>query len=287
MTEGNRELQRTDSRQAILLTVTFGISYIITMTIPFTYDQLNYIEFARSEANGTLLIQEYSGVTESILRKTCEANVQCTAKDAYTQLQDKKMISLDYVDQMKKVKKLSGISFLIASSLFGFITLVIIGMISKLFYGRSRSVYLVGAFVSSLAIFPWISGLPHSNGKFYYIFGASFALLIAITDSLKSITPPGFKDGLTQDLRNDALAVIHQKWTRMIVLSITIMVVFIGTTALTLWNYMNMVFGVSFAFYPFIGSLLAIAFLCILFSAGVLKNIFALQRDVEKAMGVD
>jgi hypothetical protein len=285
MSKPERYPRRQSTLYAALLTLAFGLSYVAVMYIPLVYDSLNLRIFNYSVGSGNLIIQEHSSLTETILNKQCEGIGKCDFGTFFHILEHKRMVSLDYASQMRRAGELSIIDFLIRSVGFLIPTLIVIFMVARFMDGQGRSILLVSLFMVSLALFPIISGLPHSNGKFYYIFGTAFSVLIAVSDGLNAFSVPSFADNVEAGLKNDALAVIHQKWTRLLVLSLTIAVVFIGTISVTLWGYMNAVFGYSFSFFPFVGVLISIALILSIFYLGILRSILRIQEEIEGAMG--
>ncbi len=267
------------------LTAAFALSYLAAMYIPLVYDYLNLQIFTGSEKSGNLVIQEHLPLIEATINKQCEVTQRCDFNTIFHLLEHKKMISSDYVLQMRHARELSISEFMIKSLGFLILTLTLIFAVARSAGGRSRPFLLVLLFVSSLGLFPIISGLPHSNGKFYYVFGTAFAVLISVSDGLTALAAPQFNGSVEPDLRNDALSVIHQKWTRLLILFLTIAVVFIGTVAVTVWNYMNIVFGYSFSFFPFLGVMASIGLILSIFYLGVLRNILRIQEEIEEAMG--
>lgn len=280
-----KHVQSQDTRYAGVLTGVFALCYAAAMYIPLIYDYLNLQVFASSVQDGNLIIQEHLSLTEAAISKQCEVIQRCDFNTLFHILENKKMISSDYVLQMQHARELSMGDFVLRSTAFLVPTLAMIFAVVRLAKGRWRSFSLVCVFVLSLALFPVISGLPHSNGKFYYVFGTAFAVLISVSDNLVGFVVPSFEDSLEPGLRNDALSVIHQKWTRLLILALTIAVVFIGTVSVTVWDYMNIVFGYSFSFFPFLGVMASIAIILSIFYLGVLRNIWRIQEAVEQAMG--
>jgi hypothetical protein len=284
---GGSDDRRKRNIYAWRLTLFFGIAYLAVMYIPFGYDLLNVQIFHDAEGAGQLVIQEYAGINERVVGSRCELNANCNNQSLFIELENRRLIALDYVFQMRRASTLSPVDFVTRSGFFLLPTLLLLYSFARSFEGQRRGVILVATFVISLALFPLISGLPHSNGKFYYIFGTTFSVLIAIADGLNGVLEPTFESDAAQELRNDALSILHQKWTRILILSISIMIVFIGTSAITLWDYMNRVFGSSFSFYPFVGVLIATAFAGVFFYVGIFRGIVRIQRGIEGAMGLD
>lgn len=256
---------------------TVCVAFILLMAIPYWYDQYNREIFAAALNDKNLVILEFKSAFEAEVLKDCAAK-QC---DLLQTLGRKKLIALDYVYQMERATKLDIYQF---ASITGFV-LLFLALVSGLLSSWVRRVALrflsaVGIFFIAIWYVHVVASLPHTNTKFYYVFGLISSLVIAAWDYFHNIK---IIEGERTIAKFEAIALQerHKKWTSILGYSLAIILLVIGTISFSSLFYIRATFGDSFILAPTIGISLMCGFVIIVYVFGIVGNIRKILREIE------
>jgi hypothetical protein len=254
-----------------IMGATVFLAFCVILGVPFWYDYYNVQEYSAAVKEGNLLVREYSALfLETEFSSGDFAGKTIDQKNEL--LQNKKLISLDYVHQMKNAANVQLPQF----ALFAFLVSILLVIVTccllyKVHKYSWRTPLLVFAFVISLLAIQFF-GLPHTNKKFHVIVGLVYAVLIGLSDLLYTLNP-----GADLDTQTGAFAGIlsclqykHRFYTVVFNLSVAASVTVAATVSFKLLDVFLVVFGENFVTKPLIGLLLTLG----LGGLGTLMGIF-------------
>jgi hypothetical protein len=259
---------------------TISIAFILLMAIPYWYDQHNREIFAAALAEKNLVILEFKSAFEADALRDC-ATKQCELVQIFG---GKKLIALDYVYQMERATKLDLNQFASITILVLFVLAVVSGLVSTLIKAPAlRFLLVVVIFFIAIWYVHVVASLPHTNTKFYYIFGLICSLDIAAWDyfhNLKIIE----QERTAARFEAIALQERHKKWTSILGYSLAIITLIIGTISFNALFYIRATFGDSFILAPTIGIALMCGFVIIVYVLGIVGNIRKIIREIESTI---
>jgi hypothetical protein len=270
----------------VVLVLWICVNLLLLMGVPYAYDQYNRKVYESALRDDNLVIQEFRPVYENNIISNCK-QPPCTVRDIHNMLRYKRLISLDYVSQMEHASQLTFGDF--AKTLGVMLTLlaIIIWLISKFVsnvLGRFISIIFITMFVIAGI---HISGLPHANVKFYYIFGLLLALTFSFSDYLHNVQIVDLVGpGVMPDSKYMAIALQerHKKWTAFLSYSLAIVVLIGGTLSFNTIYYIRTIFGDGFLVAPTIGIAGMCTALVLFFTIGVIGNIRTILLEIETAI---
>jgi hypothetical protein len=124
------------------------------------------------------------------------------------------------------------------------------------------------------------ASLPHTNVKFYYVFGLISSLVIGAWDHLHNIEIIE-QQRTTAKFEAIALQERHKKWTSILGYSLAIISLVIGTISFNSLAYIRVTFGDSFVLAPVIGISVMCGFVILVYVLGIVGNIRKVLRDIE------
>lgn len=256
------------------------------MFIPYQYDQLNRASFERATKNNELVIQEFRQVFETLLTNECGAQTkgaQSSCSALYEGLKQRKLIALDYIENMQRSMKLELWTFAKAVGLFLFLLLLGLGFALWIFWGAAaRFLTIFGFFSVAFSAMDLLDVLPHTNTKFYYTMGTAYGVILGLMDYVHNVDVAlALPNGDTNNVAV-ALGRRHEKWSQMFTACLAIILTLVGTISFNLINYLQAVFGSSFIFYPLIGIIVATLVAIMGFYWGVLRNILSILGELEQ-----
>lgn len=281
--------RRIENNQYLLLVVfSFVLAYSILMIIPFAYDQWNRSLFEEAQIKKELVIQEFSGQMEDAIVAECQRDnggSVCDSSRLYTVFSVKKLISLDYVEQMQS-KALTTTSAFVVTALYQLGVLIAgIVLVGKYAKGHtSRFVLFVFVFLLVIVSNHLLSSLPHKNTKFYYVFGAMFGVLLSVSDFLHRVNVTRKFENYSEQVKSMLIAAKHKSWSSVLQYSLGLLTVVLGTISFTLLGYIRTIFGESFVFYPLLGIVVSLAFLTFVYYFGIIRNILLILSELEDAL---
>lgn len=269
------------------------VSLLSTILIPWNYDQSNLLLYEDAVKNNELMVREYANIEiNSQIEKlkhenggfplTSEQKLRMTDT-----LQNKKLISLDYIHQMKRAEQLVRKEFLwftVSITLFFCIFLAIDFYSLRSHAFRTPIIFVI--FLSALIVF-WVRGLPHVNYKFHIIIGLIFAIILAASDFLhtyniwsnNSDSSVGGESG-----KLSALQYKHRFWCVILNSVIVTMLTTFGTISFKTLDFFYQVFGESFVTRPLLGLACALFIVLFLVIIGILNPIRKNLADIEIKM---
>lgn len=277
--------RRTDRvGHTIALVISFVFAYFILWVVPFAYDQLNLSFFQTAANNKTLIIQEFKGAGEKVIVDECSSGgTKCDIGILYDRLKNIKIISLDYVSQMNNTKSLSYQNFITSLAFQLVFVGILVGLISAAIKSYAmRFLCLFSVFLVIIIGFHVITDLPHSNLKFYYIFGCIYALILSIGDFFQRIDIlRDIEYGVNQSAISEAIKERHKKWSSIFGFTVAFFFTLVGSISFNLLDYITIVFGESFIFYPLIGIVISIVYSLIIMYWWVVRNLLMILSELE------
>lgn len=280
-----------------LIFVTLALVCLVaTIIIPWWYDQKNLEIFKKAVDSNNLLVREYAAlqVNDEIINNNSMNNSVPPLKKQISlieTLQDKKLISLDYIHQMKKADQLhdESIRWRILSliGIAGVILWFILTVVKNHFV-RTPLVFII--FVLALAAF-WFTGLPHVNYKFHIIIGFIYAVILAGSDFLHTYSN---QEDISYDSSSGCLSSLqyrHRFWCVILNAIILTLLTTFGTISFKTLDFFYKVFGESFVTLPLVGLSFSLAMVLLIAVAGILypirNNIYCLEKKMENMKSGD
>ena len=265
------DMRRVTLRYAITMGATVLLAFCVVLGVPFWYDYCNVREYSAAIKEGNLLVREYSTLfleaefsSGDFVGKTIDQQNEL--------LQNKKLISLDYVHQMKNAANTQLTQF----ALFAFVVCIVLAIVTyellyKVHKYSWRTPLLVLTFIISLLAIQFF-GLPHTNKKFHIIVGLVYAVLIGLSDLLHTLDPGADLETQTGEFTGilSCLQYKHRFYTVVFNLSVAACVTLAATVSFKLLDLFLVVFGENFVTKPLIGLLLTLG----LGGLGALMGIF-------------
>jgi hypothetical protein len=278
ISSASQSLQARGYAYRVGLIATICLAFILLMVIPYWYDQYNREMFATALNDKNLVVQEFVPAFISNVMAACSATQQCDLLQVFG---GKKLIALDYVYQMEKATKLDILQFVSATAL----VLVVLAIFSWLLSGWARQVgfrflVIVGLFFAAISVVHLVFSLPHTNVKFYYVFGLISSLVIGAWDYLHNIDIIE-EDRTVAKFEAIALQERHKKWTSILGYSLAIISLIIGTISFNSLAYIRVTFGDSFVLAPIIGISIMCGFVILVYVLGIVGNIRKILREIE------
>lgn len=260
------------------------VAYVTLLIIPYSYDQYNREQYRNAIVNDQLVIQEFISAFEKSTYDQCIKNNQssCETKRLFEILSSKKIISLDYVLQMKKQLQIEFIDFLLSSIPYGAVLIlstIVIFLVPMRNGAKLAAMFVV--FIFTIAAFHLLSDLPHKNTKYHYIFGTIYGLSLSLAEFFRRIDV--FENIRGAELVNfrAALSEKHSKWTSVLNFSLASIAALVGTTSFTTLGYLRIVFGESFIFAPLIGIMISTVFASGIIYFGIIRKVLNIIREIE------
>ncbi len=272
-------------RYHVYLVGTMIFATIMLMFVPYVYDQYNYDIYDQAAKSNNLIIQDFQSAYVSAKFEKCKST-QCTSDTLTKDFKTKKLIALDYIEQMEKVGRLGltqfvGLTFFSILAVGLFVTLTTKLVDSPRWRITCILVAVIGA-IGSIQILYIVGSFSHINIKFYYLFGVLIALVLSISDYLHHVKIVADADG---DKNSKYVAIslqeTHRKWTTILGYAMTIMFLIVGTISFNSVAYIKATFGDSFLLAPTVGMIVGFSFLLVLFAVGVVGNIRKILVEIE------
>lgn len=258
--------------------------FVATLIIPYWYDRSNAKDFTDAEKSGNLVIREYGEliVAADLSQQQSEAaRENRTRKSAVDLLKDKRIISLDYIQQMHRAGQVAKFEFLLFSGVISFVLLLLVGLVLHAVKRYSiRTPALVFVFLGSLMMLQAF-GLPHTNQKFHVMVGLFYAGIFALSDFLQTLDleleigrpKPDDKDGWPGYL--SSLQYKHRFWTVIFNLCAVAVITLLATVSFKILDVFLIIFGESFVKSPLVGLMLAT-------TIGLLWAFFGVFRPIRR-----
>lgn len=288
----NGDPPRITKTYVFLISIGSLMAFLTTLLVPYWYDQGNEHEFTEAEKTGRLLVREYMTpvLNEALRRATASQPTVPPSQIALTFVQDKRLISLDYIQQMhaaRQVETPAFVAFTVTVSLLLFVMIVVIGLTS-ISHPLIRTLLIGLTFFAALLAIQLV-GLPHTNKKFHVIVGLIYAILLALSDflsTLKSNVTEGKVTGASPSSTGylSSLQYKHRFWTVVFNLSVVTVLTLIATTSFKVFEVFIAVFGESFVVKPLVGLLITVGVALLITFIGILRPIRAQMANIERAM---
>jgi len=267
----------------LLLVFWICVAMIFLMVVPYAYDQHNRTLYEQALASNNLVIQEFKSIYESAILEACRTK-SC---DVNNILHLKKLIALEYVSEMELVSQLSFIDFLKAVFFMLIPLIVVIWFASRYvsnIIGRFLWIFLAISF--DVVGIHFLSGLPHANTKFYYIFGLLISLLFSLCDLFHNVEVADYPSGAIGKYAAIALQERHKKWTSILGYCLAIISLIVGTISFNTVYYIRALFGEGFLTAPTVGIGIMCGLFVLVFIVGIVGRVRQILAEIEDAIAL-
>lgn len=252
------------------------------MVVPYAYDKHNRMLYEQALASDNLVIQEFKSIYENSILETCRTK-NC---NFYSILHSKKLIALDYASQMELVSQLPFSDFLWAVVVMLIPLIAVIGLAScyvSNIIARFLFIFLTISF--DVVGVHLLSGLPHANTKFYYIFGLLISLLFSLCDLFHNVEVVDHP-GTGGKYAAIALQERHKKWTSILGYCLAIISLIVGTISFNTIYYIRALFGEGFLTAPTVGIGIMCGLFVLVFIVGIVGRVRQILAEIEDAIAL-